>query len=131
MKNHFESFSNRNASSAAVAMSPLKLDPLKELELLRRQQEQLQQLQQLQQLGKHLKQTSAPDVPEKSESTVTKSSSAAVSTIKAESGTGDLWSSQYSHRTQGTPAQENNSAAADQNTGSMTFISLVTVDEVE
>ena len=131
LKNNFESFSNRNVSSAAVTMSPLKLDPLRELELLRRQQVQLQQLQQLQQLGKQLKQTSAPDVPEQSESTATKSSSAVVSTIKAESGTGDSWSSQYSHGTQSTPAQENNSTAADHDTGSRTFISLVIVDEVE
>ena len=132
MRNDFESFSYRNVSSAPVTMSPLKLDPLKELELLRRQQEQLQQLQQLQQLGKHLKQTSASDVPEKSESSATKSSSALISTIKAESGTGDSWSSQYSHGTQDTPAQETNySTAVDRNTGSVTFVSVVTLDVVE
>jgi len=112
-------------------MSPLKLDPLKELELLRRQQEQLQQLQQLQQLGKHLKQTSASGVPEKSESTATKSSSAVISTNKAESGTGDSWSSKYSHGTQDAPAQENKySTAADQNTGSVTFVLVVILDVV-
>lgn len=131
LRNDFESFSNRNVSSAPVTLSPLKLDPLKELELLRRQQEQLQQLQQLQQLGKHLKQTSASDVPEKSESTASKSSSAVISTTKAESGTGDSRSLQYSHGTQGTPAQEKNSTAADRNTGSVTFVSVVTLDVAE
>ena len=117
-------------SSALVTMSPLKLDPLKELELLRLQQEQLQQLQQIQQLGKHLMKTSASDVLEKSESTATKSSSAVISTSKAESGTDDSWSSQYSHGTQGTPAQENNSTSADQTTGSVTSVSMVIVDVV-
>ena len=106
-------------------MSPLKLDPLKELELLRRQQEQLQQLQQLQQLGKQLKQSSTSHVPEKSESTATKSSSVVISATKAESGTGDSWSSHYSQGSQGMPVQENNGTAADQNTGSVAFVSLV------
>lgn len=97
----------RTSSSAPVAISPHKLDPLKELELLRQQQEQLQQLQKLE---KRLKQT--PSVSsEKSNLTATTfastNSSSSVISCRAETVT-DNSRLKYSHGSQSTTVQANN-----------------------
>ncbi|XP_078344222.1 uncharacterized protein LOC144629860 isoform X2 [Oculina patagonica] len=96
--------------SAPVTISPHKLDPLKELQLLRQQQEQLQKLQQLENRKKQT--SSVSSVTEKSESSFVTSAS------KTESVTSDSWS-QYSHGNWATPGQDRNKTnTADQNTGS-------------
>lgn len=112
-------FSSRNLDPASVSISPHKLDPLRELQLLRKQQEQLQQLQQLE---NRLKQTSSA-----SSATSKSESSSVVSTSKPESATDSSWS-QNSHGNQSMTVQERNKTnATDQNTGYLIFVSFVTV----
>lgn len=92
-------FFARTLPPTSVTISPLKLDPLKELELLRQQQEQLQKLQQLE---KHFKQTSSAS---STESTASLSSS--TNTSKAETATHSSWS-QDRYTSQSTLVQDSN-----------------------
>ena len=75
----FVFFFNRTPLSTSVTISPQKLDPLKEIQLLKQQQEQLQQLQELE---KRFKQTSSAlyTSPSSSASSSTHSSQTASTT---------------------------------------------------
>ena len=100
----------------ALSISPKKLDPLREIELLRQQQEQLQQLQQLE---KRLKQTSSA-----SSAASTASMSSSTNTSKAETATYSSWS-QDGHRSQGTPVQQSSKTYSGfQNQGKSSLHSL-------
>ena len=97
----------------ALNISPKKLDPLREIELLRQQQEQLQQLEE------RLKQTSSA-----SSAASTASMSSSTNTSKAETTTYSSWS-QDGHRSQGTPVQQSNKVYSGfQNQGKSSLCSL-------
>ena len=77
----------RTPLSTSVTISPQKLDPLKEIQLLKQQQEQLQQLQELE---KRFKQTS-------SASYTSPSSSASSSTYNSQTASTTYMSAERTH----------------------------------
>ena len=83
----FSFFFFRTPLSTSVTISPQKLDPLKEIQLLKQQQEQLQQLQELE---KRFKQTS-------STSYASPSSSASSSTYNSQTASTTYMSAERTH----------------------------------
>ena len=86
-KNIINFFFFRTPLSTSVTISPQKLDPLKEIQLLKQQQEQLQQLQELE---KRFKQTS-------SASYASPSSSASSSTYNSQTASTTDMSAERTH----------------------------------
>ena len=84
---NFFLFFFRTPLSTSVTISPQKLDPLKEIQLLKQQQEQLQQLQELE---KRFKQTS-------SASYASPSSSASSSTYNSQTASTTYMSAERTH----------------------------------
>lgn len=84
---NFFFFFFRTPLSTSVTISPQKLDPLKEIQLLKQQQEQLQQLQELE---KRFKQTS-------SASYASPSSSASSSTYNSQTASTTYMSAERTH----------------------------------